>query len=260
MLRRRNKGKLKLKAKRFRRSARGKRFMRKYKMAVKRFHGHAPKGKRISLKMGLDRVASMLEDVQEIVSALDNDAKQETIKSFANLALISTQLAESFAFACKNFEIESEDEDEEVIDLCGGAEHFEALADSAANLAEALQASMQEGTEFEGTSEEVADTFSVMLTDVLEGLEAFATLSEGEEGDESAEETEEGAEETDETEETDESAEGAEEATEGAEEGVAEDAEETEEGAEDEDEDEEDGEPEEDDEPEEEKSKIRPTK
>lgn len=176
MLRRRNKGKLKLKAKRFRRSARGKRFLQKYKRAVKRFHGHAPKGKRISLKMGLDRVADMLEDVKEIVTALDSDAKQETIKSFANLAIISSKLAENYACACRNLEVE--DEEEEEIDLCGGAEHFEALANSAANLAEALQTSMQEGTEFEGTSEEVNDTFQVMLADVLEGLDVFADLSE----------------------------------------------------------------------------------
>jgi hypothetical protein len=91
MLRRRNKGKLKLKAKKFRRSARGKRFLRKYKQALKRFHGHAPKGKRVSLRMGLDRVSSMLEDVQEIVNAIDNTEKQETIRSFANLALIANK-------------------------------------------------------------------------------------------------------------------------------------------------------------------------
>lgn len=182
MLRRRNKGKLKLKAKRFRKSARGKRFLRKYRMAMKRFHGHAPKGKRLSLKMGLDRVASMLEDVQEIVTAIDGDAKQETIKSFANLALIANKLSESFAFACANVELH--DEDDEEIDLCGGAKHFESLAAGAADLAEALQASMQEGKEFEGTEEEIAETFSVMLNDVLEGLDLFSDLSEEEETDE----------------------------------------------------------------------------
>lgn len=183
MLRRRNKGKLKLKARKFRRSARGKRFLRKYKMAMKRFHGHAPKGRRLSLRMGLDNVANMLEEVQEIVSAIDTDAKQETVKSFANLALISNKLAESFAFACANLEVE--DEDNEEIDLCGGAEHFESLANSAANLAEALQAALQEGTEFEGTPEEVADTFAVMLKDVLEGLDVFSDLSEEEEDEDS---------------------------------------------------------------------------
>jgi hypothetical protein len=188
MLRRRNKGKLKLKARKFRRSARGKRFLRKYKQAMTRFHGHAPKGKRISLRMGLDHVSSMLEEVQEIVQALDGDAKQETIKSFANLALIANTLAENYAYACENFEVE--DENDEELDLCGGAEHFEALADSAANLAEALNKSVQEGTEFEGTSEEVSETFSVMLADVLEGLDLFADLTE-DEVDEDAEETDE---------------------------------------------------------------------
>lgn len=185
MLRRRNKGKLKLKAKRFRKSARGKRFLRKYRMAMKRFHGHAPKGKRLSLKMGLDRVASMLEDVQEIVTAIDGDAKQETIKSFANLALIANKLAESFAFASANVEIH--DENDEELDLAGGAKHFESLAAGAADVAEALQASMQEGKEFEGTEEEIAKTFSAMLNDVLEGLDVFADLTEDEEAEESAE-------------------------------------------------------------------------
>lgn len=188
LMRRRNKGKLKLKARKFRRSAAGRRFLQKYKRAMKRFHGHAPKGKRLSLKTGLDRVSNMLEEVQEIVSAIDSNERQETIKSFANLALIANTLAENYAYACENFEVE--DENDEELDLCGGAEHFEALADSAANLAEALNKSVQEGTEFEGTSEEVAETFSVMLADVLEGLDLFADLTE-DEVDEDAEETDE---------------------------------------------------------------------
>lgn len=189
MLRRRKKGKLKLKAKRFRRSARGKRFLRKYKMAMKRFHGHPPKGRRVSLKQGLDRISSMLEEVQEIVTAIDGNERQETIKSFANLALIANKLAESFAFTCANVEVR--DENDEELDLCGGAKHFEGLAETAATLAEQLQASMQEGAAaFEGSNEEIAETFSVMLNDVLEGLDVFADLAEGEEGEEASEDAE----------------------------------------------------------------------
>lgn len=207
VLRRRNKSKLKLKAKKFRRSPRGKRFLRKYKTALGRMHGHAPKGKRLSLKAGMDRVSNLIEEVQEIVAAIEGDSKQEAVKSFANMALIANELAENFACACDNFEVV--DEDDEEIDLCGGAKHFESLAAEAARVAEGLKASIDEGVEFDGTAQEVSEMFAAMMKDVLEGTELFGELSED---SDDAEETDEDAEveETDESDETDEDAEVAE--------------------------------------------------
>jgi len=215
MLRRRKKGLLKRKSRTWRKSARGKRFLRKYKQTLARFHGHAPKGKRISLRMGLDKVSNLIEEVSEIVDAIDGDAKQETVKTFANIALIANKLAENYAYACENLEVS--DEEGEELDLCGAAEHFESLAADSADLAEALHKSVTEGTEFEGTSEEVSETFSSMLSDVLEGLDVFADLSEGagtedaepEESEESAEaeKTDEKPAESEESEESDETAE-----------------------------------------------------
>jgi hypothetical protein len=196
LLRRRNRSKLKRKAKMFRKSARGKRFLRKYKQVLKRYHGHAPKNKRISLKMGLDKVSNLIEEVSEIVTAIDGDAQKETVKTFANLALIANKLAENFACACNDLEIV--DEAGEELDLCGAAEHFESLASTAADLAESLHASIAEGVEFEGTSEEVSATFASMMSDVLEGLDVFADISEDsddtepEESDAAEEDSEEG--------------------------------------------------------------------
>jgi len=219
MMRRRKKSKLKMQAKRWRKSARGKRFLRKYKQVKARLHGRVPRGKRISLRMGLDRVSDLIEEVSEIVKAIDGDSKTETVKSFANIALIADKLAENYACACDSLEVENEEG--ESLDLCGAAKHFEDIAADAADVAEALNKAVTEGAEFEGTSEEISEMFSQMLSDVLEGAEIFADLNENSEEAEAeeGEESEEAAEDSEETDtDSDESTDAAEEASEDSEE------------------------------------------
>lgn len=176
MMRKRMRAKLRLKAKRFRKSTKGRRFARKYRQALKRFHGHAPKGRRISLRNGLDQVANMIEDVQNIVKGLEETAQKDAVQGFAQVALIGHELAEQFGAACQA-NLEVVDEDGEQLDFCALAEHFEELSESAAEVASGLNEAMTEGVDLGITDEDVTEDFNEMLGAVLEGLEIFDALT-----------------------------------------------------------------------------------
>lgn len=169
---------LRLKAKRFRRSARGKRFLRKYKMALKRYHGHAPRGRRISLKMGTDRVSNMLEDVAELMQAVDGFDRKEAMRAFANIALVSDKLSEGFEKLLTQL---GESGDASVApEHYSLAEHFDAMALDAADIAELLKSSVSGGSKLPATPDELQEAFGTMMSELMEGLEFYADALEAE--------------------------------------------------------------------------------
>jgi hypothetical protein len=186
ILRRRHKAKLKQKAKRWRKSPRGKRFLRKYKQALKRVHGAPPKGRRISLRSGMDRVSNLVEEVEDIVQAIEeSDSQVQAVKSFANLALIANDLAEEFGHACKaskeaaeESKASSETEEGDEQDFCVAAKKMESAAERAADLSEALNAALQEGSAPTIGNDEITEQFAEIVGTVQQGLELYAELTD----------------------------------------------------------------------------------
>lgn len=190
MKRRRQRSKLRLKSKKFRRSAAGKRFKRKYKIAKKRTAGKNMKMKRITLRAGLDRIANMIEDAEAFLSGEGESFDvQETIKSYANVAIISEMLSERLKSLAED--------DAELTDL---AEEFGQLASECADIAEDLATTLKEGEEADLDEESIAEHFEEALEGLMGGLDLYADLTEGEdeEDDDDDEEEEEDDEEGDE--------------------------------------------------------------
>lgn len=113
-------------------------------------------------------IANLIEEVQDIVSSIDAPkGTDDAIKSFANIAIISDLLANTF-----NEWSETLDEsysDQETYDiLAEAAESLADLAEAAAEVASALK----EGLTIEG-EETVEDLFKEYMEDMLEGMELY---------------------------------------------------------------------------------------
>lgn len=164
------KGKAKAASRKYRKKSSVKRMLKRHKMRADKLRHGKPAGRR-RLVFGLDTVSNLLEDVQNIVSALDEDKVRNAIKTFANISIIAEMLAQSF----ERFENEmTEDEDKE--QLSEAAAYFAELANDAADLATALN----EGTE-EIDMDDVSDMFRTSMKDLLNGLEMYANITEDDE-------------------------------------------------------------------------------
>ena len=134
---------------------------------------------KVGKKLGnskLESISRLNSEIQETLEAIDDDAKSETVQAFANVALISNNLAEKFSYACKN--VEGVSADGRQIDFCGTAKHFGEMAEAAASYAEGLHESLTEGVELDVSTNELHENFAGMMGDLMEGLELFADLDE----------------------------------------------------------------------------------
>ena len=127
------------------------------------------------LKMaGMDRVFNMIEDVTNILEGIEGQEThpEDVIESFANIALISDILRESFeTFA-------EEAEDVEFVDL---AEDFLSLSEASATIAESLLDSVERGTLDEDVDgEALEESLGEMMDVLVNGLDIFNALSEDE--------------------------------------------------------------------------------
>lgn len=179
MWRRSSKGKAALrKRKRKMRKASEKRKLKRKEMRAK---------KRGTREESLERVNNILEDVQSIVSSLDEadgSAQQleNAIKAFANVAIISEMLANFFSEGVEL--VESAELSDE---LAEAAIYFAEQAEQAAFLATALE----EGTELDEDLD-VDALFQEQMDSLVEGLEFYADMTEDEEVVEDEEELDEG--------------------------------------------------------------------
>jgi RNA polymerase primary sigma factor len=126
-----------------------------------------------------DRINSILEDVRDIVSSVNEDdsSKQDldnAIKSFANVAIISEMLATFFSESIELVESEGELSDE----LTDAADYFQEQAEQAAFLATALD----EGAELDEDID-VDELFQEFMGALVEGLDLYADLTEDEDED-----------------------------------------------------------------------------
>jgi hypothetical protein len=129
-----------------------------------------------------DRIAGLLEDVQDLTTDIESETpvfeSTEAIKGFAQLSLVADKLAERFS------EMAEEVQSEELSDL---SEAFAALADEAADSAEGLLSVTESADEMD--EDLVESDFQSMTEALLEGLEVYADLIEGDD-DEDTEEPE----------------------------------------------------------------------
>jgi hypothetical protein len=137
-----------------------------------------------------DRIANLLEDVQDIISTVDDEAIENAVKSFANVAIISEMLARVFEA------VKDEFEEEDAQELGEAAEFFGELAEEAASIATMLNEGVDEDTPEDEipTYEDIEARFQEHMEALIDGLELYADLTEDEEGEEedpSEEETEE---------------------------------------------------------------------
>lgn len=125
-------------------------------------------------------VSSLLEDVQNIVSSLDEQEREQlddAVKAFANVAIISEMLSDFFGDSTELVEdVELTD------DLAEMAQLFSTQAEVAAEIAESLnEGELEEGFDYE-------DAFQHQLDSLIEGLSLYADMTEDEDELEESEE------------------------------------------------------------------------
>lgn len=171
---RKNRAHRKAAAKKLSHSARGKKLA---KLAA--FFAKKKRRKESTDVTASDRINSILEDVKDIVSSVnESDSSQDldnAIKSFANVAIISEMLANFFAESVGLVESEGELSSE----LTDAAEYFQEQAEQAAFLATLLD----EGGDLD-EDVDVDALFQEHMSALVEGLELYADLTEDEDEDE----------------------------------------------------------------------------
>ncbi len=162
---RRKKGQRKRMSAKRAKSAAGKKLAR----FSKRFEGQEDSMK---ATLHLGKLAGLFEEVEGILSSLDEDRVENAVKSFANIAIISEMLGDFFSAVLE----EDIDDDELVEELSEAATFFTDLSESAADIATALN----EGEELEVTLDQIEEAFNEQMEALVDGLEFYADLTEDE--------------------------------------------------------------------------------
>ena len=154
------KGKMKLKLKR-KKKMRSAKFRKRAKILRKRASARRHEGTNSA-------ISNLIEEVADIVSSLDAPQTTDAIKSFANIAIISDLLANTFVEWSNN--LDEEVSDQETYDsLAEAAETLADLAEAAAEIATALK----EGNEIGEEEGELEALFKEYMEDLLEGMDLY---------------------------------------------------------------------------------------
>jgi hypothetical protein len=117
-------------------------------------------------------IANLIEEVADIVASIESAPKTDAIKSFANIAIISDLLANTFNEWSEN--LTEETSDQETFDtLVDAAESLADLAEAAAEIATALK----EGSDIDGDEGELETLFKEYMEDLLEGMDLYNEAS-----------------------------------------------------------------------------------
>lgn len=118
---------------------------------------------------GVDNtIANLIEEVADIVSSIDTAQTGDAVKSFANIAIISDMLSNTFVEWSNNLD-ESYSDQETYDALADAAESLADLAEAAAEIATALKEGAQVGEE-EG---ELEALFKEYMEDLLAGMDLY---------------------------------------------------------------------------------------
>ena len=165
--RRSKKSQLRRAAKLYARKPRSKKLAQKRAIFKKRRGIEVGAKKRVQMS-GMDRVANLIEDVQDILSQVGGRQDQEVVRGFANLALIADSLKEAFqAFG----------EELDEADLLELSQEFAEIAEDYADFAEAVAAGEED------VDDELIEMFQEDLEDVMQGLELYDDMVEDDEDD-----------------------------------------------------------------------------
>lgn len=151
-----NKAKIKLRGRKYRKSAGGKKALAKHTRILKKLGGPV-RGKRIQTS-GVDRVADLVEDVKDILASISGKDQKEVVKGFANLALAADALG-------KNLKLAAQDLGEGALLDLGVS--YDEMAEQAAEIATALS----EGEDID--ADELEEMFRDSMEDLLEGMEIY---------------------------------------------------------------------------------------
>jgi hypothetical protein len=151
-----NKAKIKLRSRKYRKSAGGKKAIAKHSRILKKLGG-PKRGKRIQTS-GVDRVADLVEDVKDILASISGKDQKEVVKGFANLALAADALG-------KNLKLAAQDLGEGALLDLGVS--YDEMAEQAAEIATALS----EGEDID--ADELEEMFRDSMEDLLEGMEIY---------------------------------------------------------------------------------------
>lgn len=164
------KGGAKAAARKYRKKSTVKRMMRKHRLKAMRLR-HGKKAGRKRLVFGNDQIANMMEEAQALIQSLDEQKVEQSVKAFANIAIIAEMLARSFA----KFSEDAEGEDSTSLDEA--ANFFREMAEEAADIARTLKTGPVEEDE-ELDFEEIGEVFKAQMSDLLNGLEMYADITE----------------------------------------------------------------------------------
>jgi hypothetical protein len=155
---RKTKMKLKLKRKKKMRSSK---FRKRAKILRKRAAARRHEGTNSA-------ISNLIEEVADIVSSLDQPVTNDAIKSFANIAIISDLLANTFTEWSNDLD-ESVSDQETYDTLADAAESLADLAEAAAEIATALK----EGNTIGEEEGELEALFKEYMEDLLEGMDLY---------------------------------------------------------------------------------------
>lgn len=176
-----------MRGKRYRKSAAGKKEHKKLnRLHHKSSWQHSKMGKRaVALRatapsahegVELGSVQALLEDVGSILQSLDRASfdKVETMKSFAEMALIADDLFKTFTEWATEMAEDAEFTEEQIEVVVEHAESMKDLADTCAEAASLLK----EDAEVDGGDEAVVEVFNECLESVQASAEFYADMTE----------------------------------------------------------------------------------
>jgi hypothetical protein len=111
----------------------------------------------------LDKVASLINDVNRIMESIDDARRSDAVRSFANASIISDMLSRGFGHFAKKYE-DSELEE--------ASKAFATMAEDAARVAHALE----EGEEVE--ADVLGEEFRAQMDALMEGLDLYSDVVE----------------------------------------------------------------------------------
>lgn len=111
----------------------------------------------------LDKVASLIDDVNRIMESIDDARRSDAVRSFANASIISDMLSRGFAHFAKRYE-DSELEE--------ASKAFATMAEDAARVAHALE----EGETIEADA--LGEEFRAQMDALMEGLDLYSDVVE----------------------------------------------------------------------------------
>lgn len=131
----------------------------------------------------MNRIATLIEEAQDLASQLDESDNSEKIKAYANVAVVAETLSERFSTIAESvLEVAANKSERELgYELAEYSCDILEIAEEAASSAETLFESDDQGSFTEDVDEDkLEEHFADLSGGLLEALEVYAELTEDE--------------------------------------------------------------------------------